>query len=263
MVLPILVLLLLMAVDFGRVFFGFVALQNAARIGADRAAQTASAWPTANTGEEVNWRAEYQLFIENDIQAANCAYTTPHPDPVFRDMDGDGDATSFGDLATVTLNCEFGLLTPLAENIFGGPIALSGSSTFSVHGMIVAGVPDPPPPPPEPCADPVATFTTNPAANAAGGSRIDDLDPLTGSPASPFLVTFTASAAGTAECPITYAWTFPGTTPGAAATATVVDHPFTDAAGNPSFTEYTVTLTVTGFEGATDVESIKVRASNP
>src|SRR5687768_3591106 len=183
MVLPILVLLLLMAVDFGRVFFGYVALQNAARIGADRAAQTASAWPTANTGEEVNWRAEYQLFIENDIQAANCDYTTPHPPPVFTDKDADGTTTSFGDLATVTLTCEFGLLTPLAENIFGGPITLSGSSSFSVHGMIVAGVPDPPPPPPEPCADPVATFTTNPPANAAGGSRIDDLDPLTGSPA--------------------------------------------------------------------------------
>ena len=36
--LPILALLLVMAVDFGRVFFGWVALQNAARIGADYAA---------------------------------------------------------------------------------------------------------------------------------------------------------------------------------------------------------------------------------
>ena len=52
LVLPILALLLVMAIDFGRVFFGWVALQNAARIGADFAAQTPDAWdgmPAART----------------------------------------------------------------------------------------------------------------------------------------------------------------------------------------------------------------------
>ena len=40
LVLPLLVLLLVMAIDFGRVFFGWVALQNATRIAADYAAGT-------------------------------------------------------------------------------------------------------------------------------------------------------------------------------------------------------------------------------
>ena len=40
LVLPLLALLLVMAVDFGRVFFGWVSLTNAARIGANYAGYT-------------------------------------------------------------------------------------------------------------------------------------------------------------------------------------------------------------------------------
>src|SRR5918992_2943310 len=82
-VLPVLALLLVMAVDFGRVFFGWVALQNAARIAADTASQRADAWPTAEGKEEIDWRDDYETFITQDLQAANCTYPTPHPDPVF------------------------------------------------------------------------------------------------------------------------------------------------------------------------------------
>ncbi|MDQ2683995.1 MAG: pilus assembly protein, partial [Chloroflexota bacterium] len=65
LVLPILALLLVMAIDFGRVFFGWVALQNAARIAADTAAGTADAWPADNPNEDI-LQARYQAAVTRD-----------------------------------------------------------------------------------------------------------------------------------------------------------------------------------------------------
>ena len=172
LVLPLLALLLVMAVDFGRVFFGWIALQNATRIAADTASQRADAWPTAQGATEIGWRDDYETFITRDLQSANCEYPTPHPDPTFTNMNagdphGQGDH-DFGDLATVRLECQFELITPLAQNIIGGPVQLAAEATFAINGMVVIGVPDPPPPPPEPCPVPVASFVTSPLPTAGG-----------------------------------------------------------------------------------------------
>ena len=128
LILPLLALLLVMAVDFGRVFFGWVALQNATRIAADTASQRANAWPSADGNLEIEWRDDYETFITQDLTAANCDFPTPHPDPVFfnanagePDDSGDHD---FGDTVTVSLECEFSLITPLAEAILGGPVQM-------------------------------------------------------------------------------------------------------------------------------------------
>jgi len=251
LVLPLLALLLVMALDFGRVFFGWVALQNAARIGADRASQTAAAWPTADGGKEISWRADYEAFITSDLRAANCDYPTPHPDPTFTDVDGNGDDKDFGDLATVHLECSFDLITPLAEGILGGSITLAAESTFAINGMIVVGVPDPPPPPPEACDAPVASFDTLPVANGGGGSRVQGN-------VSPFLVTFTNTTPSPEACPITgYLWKVDGNPVGT--DPVLLLHPFTDSAGGGP-TNYTVTLTVTSDDG-TDDASIIVRVT--
>lgn len=257
-VLPLLALLLVMAVDFGRVFFGWVALQNAARIGADRAAQTWRAWPTADNAEEQLWESQYQALITHDLQAANCDYPTPHPDPTFTNVDGDP-AIDYGDLATVRLGCSFDLITPLADGLFGGPIDLVAEATFPVNGVVVMGVPDPPPPA-NPCSTPTASFTTDPVANAANGSRIDDNDVLLGSAANPFLVDFMADEESTEFCTITYAWSVDNSP--IATTQDVMDRPFTDAPGG-SHTDYTVRLTVTNSDGENASKTITVRVRNP
>ena len=44
LIVPVLMLMLLLALDFGRVFFGWVGLTNASRIGASYAAAHATAW---------------------------------------------------------------------------------------------------------------------------------------------------------------------------------------------------------------------------
>lgn len=261
LVLPLLALLLVMAVDFGRVFFGWIALQNATRIAADTAAQRANAWPSADGATEIGWRDDYETFITKDLQSANCEYPTPHPDPTFTNMnagepDDEGDH-DFGDLATVRLECEFQLITPLAQNIIGGPVQLAAESTFAINGLVVVGVPDPPPPPPEPCPVPVASFTTSPVPTAGG--RVNGT-------VSPLLVTFTTPAEDPL-CPVNeYLWERRDL-PSGLFTETgdgdpdLVNEPFTDTPGGGG-ANYEVRLTVTT-DGGSDTETIQIRVTVP
>jgi hypothetical protein len=257
MVLPLLALLLVMSVDFGRVFFGWIALQNATRIAADTASQRANAWPNAQGNQEIEWRDDYETFITQDLTAANCDFTTPHPAPVFTDLNGDTNndgvlTNDFGDLATVRLECEFSLITPLANSILGGPVQMAAESTFPVNGLVVVGVPDPPPPPPDPCITPVADMDTDPTTS--GGGRVN------GS-VSPFTVDFTSTTVVNPNpaCPLTYLWerrTLPsGTFTTVGTGLELLDQVFTDAPGGGS-TEYEIRLTVTNGIGTDDVTQV-------
>jgi TadE-like protein len=257
LILPLLVLLLVMAIDFGRVFFGWIALQNATRIAADTAAQRANAWPSADGNLEQEWRLDYENFITQDLQAANCIYPTPHPDPVFTNANpgapGDTGDHDFGDLVTVHLACEFSLITPFAEAVFGGPIPLEAEATFAINGLVVVGVPDPPSAPPDPCVAPVATFDTVPAPSAGG--RVNGNT-------SPLVVDFTSTTAENPDCPNTYLWerrtgSGPWSTVGTA--TELLDQVFTDNPGGGP-TNYEVRLTVTNSIGS-DPEVITVRVS--
>jgi hypothetical protein len=258
-ILPVLILLLVMAIDFGRVFFGWVALQNAVRIGADLAAQSHTSWPPADNTETENLAlTRYQELITQDLQAANCAFTTPHEDPTFTDLDSDGQI-EYGDLATVEIACSFPLITPLAEGIFGGPVQMVASSTFTVNGVVVRGIPDPPAPA-DPCgSSPNASFETDPAPTTGG--RVNDESSSAGSPANPFVVDFMANAESTEFCTLTYEWEIDGSSVGT--DQDLLDEEFTDPAGG-SHTDYEVTLTVTSSPaGGTSSESITVRVRNP
>lgn len=258
-VMPVLILLLVMAIDFGRVFFGWVALQNAVRIGADLAAQSNTSWPPADNTEPENLAlTRYQELITQDLQHANCIFTTPHEDPSFTDLDGDG-KIEYGDLATVEIRCSFGLITPLADSVLGGPVQMFASSTFAVNGVVVRGVPDPPPPA-DPCGSaPNASFETDPAPSSGG--RVNDDSATVGSVANPFVVDFTANAESTEFCTVTYAWDIDGTPAGT--DRELLDQQFTDPPGG-GHTDYTVRLTVASSPGGgVRSESITVRVKTP
>jgi hypothetical protein len=156
LVMPILILLLVMAVDFGRVYFGWIALQNAARIGASQAAAEADDWESG----DATVRSEYQQAVANDLRALNCNFGAV-PDPVFSGYDD-------GDHVRVDLACGFDLITPLASNIVGRSIELDASAEFAVHSVIVGGIPAPPPPPP-PGDCTVPNFTDGDRKNQADG----------------------------------------------------------------------------------------------
>ncbi len=68
-VLPILLLLTLIALDFGRVYLGWINLQSMSRIAANLAANNPTAW---QGGGDANVQAKYQNQIRNDAAATNC-----------------------------------------------------------------------------------------------------------------------------------------------------------------------------------------------
>lgn len=144
-ILPILALMLLLAIDFGRVFFGWVALNNATRIAANEAALDPTAWVSP---VDAAAQARYRQQVINDMQAINCLPLgggtwdpADIPDPVFVDHGGTSDPHELGDHARVSLQCGFTFLTPLVGGILGNPMAISARSEFAVRGGIVAGVP--------------------------------------------------------------------------------------------------------------------------
>ena len=143
LILPILLILLLGAVDFGRLFFGWANLNQAVRIGANYAA--------ANVGADFD-RVRFEQLIDNDASDINCSVVTPVPNPTYTLQDGTPTATpQIGDYAALTLECDFAPVTPLGAIFFGDPISMSATSTFPIReGCINCPTPPPATPPPTP-----------------------------------------------------------------------------------------------------------------
>lgn len=130
-VLPLMALLLVMAVDFGRVFFGWVGLHSAARIAADFAAQ----YPDADWADPDHPRVEeYIARVEADAAAINCELDDPLPLPTFPT------GTDVGDDAVVEMRCDFHLITPLMSGLMGSPLDIGAEAIFPIRKGIV-GIP--------------------------------------------------------------------------------------------------------------------------
>jgi TadE-like protein len=170
-ILPLLALLLLLAIDFGRVFFGWVALNNATRIAANQAALDPLAWVAPVSASD---QARYRQQIINDMQAINCAPVgggtwdvTDIPDPTFVNVAGTADAHEIGDHAAVSLRCGFTFLTPLVGSIMGNPMLIGARSEFTVRGGVINGIPVAtalPSPTATPVPTPTPTATPAPTA---------------------------------------------------------------------------------------------------
>lgn len=170
-ILPVLLLLLLLAIDFGRVFFGWVALQNASRIGANEAAKNPLPWSLGDTSDLFYERIARELSVINcavpdydgdgrtnqtngrvelieDLKAA----PSPAVQPVFiENADDPNNHYQVGDEVSVKLACNFGFVTPLVGTIVGDPMTISAVSTFMIFGGEIAGVPVPSENPPAGC----------------------------------------------------------------------------------------------------------------
>ncbi|HEU4572579.1 MAG TPA: TadE/TadG family type IV pilus assembly protein, partial [Candidatus Limnocylindrales bacterium] len=107
LVLPVLILLTMAALDFGRIYLGWINLQNMARIGANYAANNPTAW-SKNDATRI---ALYTSQMLADAKANNChlpkdgSGKESPPAPTFTDVNGDGSSTGVGDDVTVGLTC--------------------------------------------------------------------------------------------------------------------------------------------------------------
>jgi hypothetical protein len=156
-ILPVLLLFVLMAIDFGRVFFGWVGLNNAARIGASYAATHSLAWGSPGDAAQ---RADYTAQILGDANALNCTLPGSVPAPTFPN------GTDLGDQAEVDLSCNFTVLTPFVSQILGGTVTIHADSVFRVRAGYAGGIPVGVPTP-APTASPSPTPTPAPSATPA------------------------------------------------------------------------------------------------
>lgn len=238
-VLPILLFLTLVALDFGRVYLGWINLQSMSRIGANLAANNPTAW---QAGGDASVQAQYQNQIRNDAAATNCQLPTvggvaTAPDPTFSDSDGNGAADDIGDAAKVQLSCNFVLITPGIKDVLGGSIAVSASSVFPINtGMSATGGGGPPGSPPN------AAFTGN-------GS----LAPSSLSGVAPFTVVFRDTSGGN---PTSWLWDFADGSP-----ISTLQDPLDHVFANPG--TYIVTMTATNAWGSsTETMGVTVVAAS-
>lgn len=138
LILPVMVLLLLIALDFGRVFLGWISLNNAARVGANYAA--------LNPNESWGSGTEFQALMDDNVGVINC---TRNPDPAAAPVFGP--TKDPGELVRVDLTCDFPVLTPIISAVLGGTVSVSSSSAFPITYGCLADCPTGPPatqPPP-------------------------------------------------------------------------------------------------------------------
>jgi PKD repeat protein len=271
-IMPVLLLLLVMAIDFGRVFFGWVGLQNAARIGASYAAIHPDAWSAPDNPIKQLAREQYATQVFEDAKALNCDQDTNGdgtfdaadlPLPTFTSVVGTPSAFELGDHAAVTLNCQFSLITPLANGILGGGVQINAVAVFPVRGGTIANIPTPNPivtPSPTPTAVPTATPRATPTPTPIVPTPTPTQAPcqapianFVGNPnqgPAPLRVTFTDTSIPQG-CPITsWSWDFQD------------DGSVDSTVQNPTFTygtrgNYKVRLTVTSAAGS---NSLRVNA---
>jgi hypothetical protein len=141
LVLPVLLLIVLFALDFGRAYMGWITINGMARTGANFAAQHPDAWGTPGDPDA---RAQYLDLMTRSRGALDCALA-PLPDPVFPE------GRKVGKPAEVHIDCDFRPAAPMISAIVGDPVRVSASSAFPIMYGCLAGCPPPPPdttPPP-------------------------------------------------------------------------------------------------------------------
>jgi hypothetical protein len=152
LILPIMLLIVAVALDFGRAFMGWVSLTGATRLGANYAAQH----PDANWGSSSDPnRQRYLAVMARDLQSTNCTPTTT-PMPSFPA------GTDLGDPAVVTLTCQFNPITPIVTAIVGPSLPMSASTAYPIRTGEFAPPAPTPTPTPTPSPSPTPTPTPSP-----------------------------------------------------------------------------------------------------
>jgi hypothetical protein len=158
---PLALLMVLFGLDFGRVFLGWVALNQAAREAANYAAMNPTAWTLPYN---LAVQAEYARLVQTEASNINCTLESPISAPTF------DDGTSIGAPASVVLTCQFDLITPLIGILTGNPIPVSASSAFPIRSGYIEDIPvesslPSATPGPSTTPDPLATETPAPTVD--------------------------------------------------------------------------------------------------
>jgi PKD repeat protein len=153
LILPVFLLLLVIAVDFGRLFFSYIQIHNAAR----EAAAFGARQPT-NTVEmadaAVRETSSQAQRGENAVTLTTACANQVGTSIACSSATGGAGA---GNTITVRVNEPFTFLTPLISGFFGGNLQLNASATATItdYAPSTGGTP------PGPCAAPIADFVVS------------------------------------------------------------------------------------------------------
>ena len=146
LVLPVMLLILLIAVDFGRLFFTYIAVNNAAREAANYAATHASDTPFVAADYVVG--AQAAATGETNVQGqggegvmtvgAPICFQPGTPPTVINCDAASNFAGGIGNQVTVTVIQPFTFYTPIIGSIVGGELSLTASATAPVLNPLVA-----------------------------------------------------------------------------------------------------------------------------
>ena len=140
-ILPVLLLMVLAALDLGRAFLGWVVLNNAARVGANYAALHPDAWGTPGDSADQATYSSLVADARDDASIALSACNAAVPSPAFPT------GTDIGDFSEVVLECDFNPITPIIGDLFtGGTVTVSARSVFPIRSGLIAGAAVTPPP---------------------------------------------------------------------------------------------------------------------
>jgi len=128
LVVPVLLMIVLVTLDAGRLFYSYLTITNAARVAANYAGANPFDWDDPDYEARVLAEGLGNLGGFCDVPAP------PVPAPDFTDsaVDINPTPTDVGDHASVTISCEFSPVTPLLGSLLGG-LDLEVTAVFPVR----------------------------------------------------------------------------------------------------------------------------------
>jgi Flp pilus assembly protein TadG len=139
LILPVFLLLLVIAVDFGRLFFSYIQINNAAREGAAYGLHLptdcggnpclATSGIATHARQETNAQGQRGEAATGIVVSATCANPAGTTIPC---TSATGGGTGAGNTITVNVNESFTFLTPLISGAFGGSLQMNASATAPI-----------------------------------------------------------------------------------------------------------------------------------
>jgi Flp pilus assembly protein TadG len=174
LVLPVMLTLLLLATDFGRLFFTYVAVNNAAREATQyasvHAADSSYSLTTYKSGIVAAAMREADAQAqggEGGLTVGNPSCYSPATDSFLDCHTASNFAGGIGNQVTVAVAQPFTFITPLIGSLFGGSLTLRASATAPVLNPPDATVLPGPSIPPLPTATPTSAPTPSPTSTPA------------------------------------------------------------------------------------------------
>ena len=129
---PVLLLMLLITLDFGRLYLSYVTLNNVVRVAANYGALA----PGAFTGTPDT--TTYDAVVGRESAGLNCDLRAvgPYNPPIPTYPSG----TQLGGTSVAAMTCDFSLLTPLIGTFFGGSLPISAQAEFPIRTGAVANI---------------------------------------------------------------------------------------------------------------------------